>query len=351
MTDWITGREIILAVKKASTWRSAVTVGAGDGLLITRESIGAKAPGFVDDVSLGQPDISRIVQVTESVTGASIDGFLRYEGWDVLLALVLGSAGTPVNEEGTAYSNTYNAAQSLAGLFATLAIKKANTAKGIWEIPSAKITGFKISGRIGELVQVTVNLMGNKIEIANPQNTSLASVTYQSGLDEDTVVRMDTQFKVRMNAQGGSALSDSDKLYPSEFELIYERPFKEQFEAGFRDMSEPVQSDFATGTIRLTFDKYNLDDFTSAIAGDVDQKMDLTFIGPTITGTTNYTFRVDLPKITWRSASADVTGPGLIRHVVEGRLLRVDSAPEGMSGVLGPVSIYVVNKRDQSPLA
>ena len=351
MADWITGREIVLAVKKAAAWRTAVSVGSGDGLLISRESIGAKAPSFINETSLGLPEISRTIQVAESVTGSSIEGLFRFEGWDVPLALALGTAGTPSNIEGTAYSNTYSVADSLAGLFATLAMKKANTSKGIWEIPSAKITGLTIQGRIGELVRITINLMGNKIEIANPQNDDLSSVTYPSGMTKDTVVRLDSQFKARMNAQGGSALSDSDKIYPSEFELIYDRPFEEQFEAGYSDMSEPVQSDFAHAAIRLTFDKYNIDSFTSAIAGEADQKMDLTFVGPTITGSTKYTFRVDLPKVTWQSAAADVSGPGPIKHAVEGRLLKTGSAPAGMSGVLGPVSFYVINERDQSPLA
>ena len=351
MADWITGRETILGMKKSTVWRSAETLGAGDGLLITRESIGPKAPTFVDDNSLGQADISRGIKVTEAVTNASVEGFLRYEGWDVFLALALGSAGTPSNVEGTAYSNTYNVAENLDGLFATMAMKKSNTAKGIWEIPSVKVTGFNIRGNVGGLVSVTVNFMGNKIEIANPQNTSLASVTYPSAMIKDTVLRMDTQFKIRMNARGGSALADTDKLYPSEFELVYERPFDEQFEAGYSDMSEPVQSGFATGTIKLTFDKYNLDDFTSAIAGDADQKMDLTFTGPIISGATPYTFRLDLPKIIWQSVSADVNGPGLIKQVAEGKLLRADSAPEGMPDILGPLSIYVVNERDLSPLA
>ncbi|MBW2052928.1 MAG: hypothetical protein JRI85_11915 [Deltaproteobacteria bacterium] len=351
MADWITGREIILGIKKASTWRSSVTLEAGDGLLISKESIGTKAPSFVDDTSLGVPDVGRTIQVAESVTGASIEGLLRYEGWDLLLALALGAAGTPSNVEGAAYSNTYSAAENLAGLFATLAIKKANTAKGIWEVPSVKITGFTISGRVGELVKVIINFMGNKIEIANPLNSDLSSVTYPEGMTKDTVARMDNQFKIRMNAQGGSALTDSDKIFPSEFELVYERPFEEQFEAGFSDMSEPVQSDFASATIKLTFDKYNLDDFTSAIADEADKKMDLTFTGPIITGSTRYTFRVDLPKVTWQSAAADVNGPGLIKHVVDGKLLRSDSAPEGMTGVLGPVSVSVINERAQSPLA
>ena len=150
MADHITGREIVLGLKKASTWRTAVSLGANDGVLITSEAIGPKAPNFVDDDSLGQADICATHKVSESMTGASITGRLRFEGWDVLLALALGTAGTPSLEEGTAYSNTYKVADNIDGLFATLGLKKAATTKGIWELPSVKVSGFSISGRIGE---------------------------------------------------------------------------------------------------------------------------------------------------------------------------------------------------------
>jgi len=79
--------------------------------------------------------------------------------------------------------------------------------------------------------------------------------------------------------------------------------------------------------------------------------MDLSFTGGLIIGASHYVFRLDLPKVTWLSASADVDGPGLIRHKVEGRLLGVTGAPEGMDGVTGPLAVYAVNRRATSPLA
>ena len=72
MANWITGREIIAAAKKAAVWRTAVACGAGDGVLITRDSMGAKSPTFVDDNSLGQAEISRSIQTGESVTGSGL---------------------------------------------------------------------------------------------------------------------------------------------------------------------------------------------------------------------------------------------------------------------------------------
>jgi len=348
MADFVTGREIIAGLKKASTWRTAVSLGSNDGLLILSEAIGAKAPTYVPDDSLGQSDIMDYYKVNEAITGANITGYLRYDMWDVALALALGEAGTPTQVDGDAYSNTYKPADNIDGYFATFAIKKANTTKGIWEIPSAKITGFTITARIGELARITVNMMGNKIETESPTNTSLSSVTYR---DRGNVCRMDTSFKIRMNSQSGSALADTDKIYPFGFTLTYNRPFQENFEASYTDMSEPVQNGFAEATLELNFDKYNLDTFMSAIENETDYKMDIVFEGETISGSTNYTFRIDIPKITWVTGEAPVGGPGTISHTVTGRLQKVESAPTGMTGVLGPLAIYVVNKRTSDPLA
>lgn len=348
--SFITGREIIIGVAKASTWRTAVALGAGDGILIQSESMGAKAPNFVPDDSLGQADIKCLIKTNENQTG-SLQGYLRLEGWDVMLALALGTAGTPTQISGTAYYNNYSPADAISGLFATLAIKKADTTKGIWEIPSMKVTGFTLSAEIGALAQITFNEMGNKIETENPVNTTvtLGNVTYPTGCRQ---AKMDDRFKMRMNDQTGGALSDSDQIYPSSFELTYNRPHDDNYQAGYDDMSEPVQSGFSEATVTLTFDKYNIDDFMTAISTNVDKKMDILFEGDLISGGggERYQMLIQLPKITWSSGSADVGGAGTIPHVVEGTLLVPDTAPTGMTTV-DPVNIYVQNTRTTDPLA
>lgn len=349
MADFITGREIICGAKKAAAWRTALSLGANDGLLITAEALGAKAPQYKPDDSLGNADIKNMIRTLENISGGSITGYLRYEGWDVLMALALGTAGTPTQLSGTAYYNTYSPADSIADLFATFAIKKSGTSHNIWEVPSAKIHGFTISGEVGNLCTIAMNMMGNKIETVSPVNTSLSSVTYPTSTN---VARIDSRTKFRMNTQSGGALSDSDIIYPYNFELIYNRPMKENYEAGNTDMSEPVQDGFAEAKLKLTFDKYNLDTFMDAIAAETDQKMDILLEGGLITGGNGqrYLMRFDLPKLTWMTGAADVGGPGVIQHVVEAQLLAVDSAPTGMSGVIDPLSVYVENMRTTDPL-
>lgn len=339
MANWITGREIIAAAKKAAAWRTAVACGAGDGVLITRDSMGPKSPTFVDDNSLGQAEISKSIQTSESLTGGSWEGLFRYEGWDLLLALALGTSTYAAGANSK--EHLYTPSASTTGLFATLAMKKTGTTHDIWEIPSAKVTGFTIRGRVGELCTVNFTFSGSKIESESTTNTTatMANVTYPLNASADGQVKMDANTSILMNAAGAGALAGGDQIYPTEFELSYERPIDEPFEAGYADMSEPAQNDFGRGTINLSFDKYGIDEFTDAISAGTNQKMKLTLEGAIIGGSDTYKFDVYLPNISFQSVNADVPGPGPVPLAVEGRLLATDAAPAGFTGILGGVDV------------
>jgi hypothetical protein len=196
MGNNLTGREIILAIKKATTWRTAVQCGSGDGLLITSGLSGNKAPIYLPDDSLGQDDIRDYIKSSESLSD-SVEGYLRYEGWDTLLALALGTAGTPTQSESTAYYNAYSPAANIDDYFATIAMKKADSSEGVWEVPSAKITGFTISARVGELAKIAVQFMGNKIETdalsAVNGPLTITDVTYP---DRGNIALMNADFKM-----------------------------------------------------------------------------------------------------------------------------------------------------------
>lgn len=335
MADWITGRQIVAAAKKASAWRTALACGAGDGILITRESLGAKAPKYVDDNSLGQAEISRSVMTGESIANGSLDGILRFEGWDLLLALTMGvsnyAAGANSKE------HLYTTKDTLAGLFATLAVKKTGTTHDVWEVPSAKLTGFTIRGRVGELCNISFRFSGNKIETESTINTTatMATVTYPLAASADGQVKMDTSTSLQMNAFGGAALGAGDKIYPIEFELSYDRPFNESFEAGYLDGSEPAQNDFSKGAIKLSFDKYGLDDFVDAVTAEANQKMKIVFEGGIIAGADTYKLEAYLPCVSFQSVLADVGGPGPIPMSIEGKLLAPSAAPTGFTAILG----------------
>lgn len=349
MANFITGREIILAIGKAVTWRTAVDVNAASkGVLVRSESLFNKSPNYVDDDSMGLPDLVETVKVSE-VNNGSMEANLRFNGLDLLFALALGeTASGPTQLSGTAYQTTFQPADGLTGIFATACMKKSDTSHGYWEIPSMKVTGFTVTGGIGELSRVTFDVMGNKTETQSPTNSDLSSVTYP---DKSNLARLDSRFKMRMNAASGAALLDSDIVYPSSFELAYRRPHEENYEAGNIDMSEPVQSGFAECSLRITLDKYNTDTFLDALEAETNQKIDILFEGEVITGAYRYQMRFDIPKILFQVADAPATGPGTIPHNIEGRCLSPTTAPSGMTGVTDPISLTLVNLTTTDPLA
>jgi len=356
MATNITGREFICAIKKATTWRTAVECGAGSGVLVTTEGLGDKAPKFVDDDSAGQIDIKYSYKVSESLPGRTIDGYFRYDMWDLAIALAMGTVQTPVAAEATstAYKSMYTLKDNIDDLFATLAMKKAATTEGVWEVPSAKIHGFTINAMIGELAKIQVNLTGNKIETDATSrvnnSTTLANVTY---LTEGDIVRMNSNFSIWMNAQSGDALDSGDAIYPNSFTLTYNRPMDENWSAGNEDLDEPTQGGFADTTLTLNFDKYNLDTFMQAIEDETAQKILITFQGDIIAGSTRYKFSFYLPKVEFQSASSPMSGPGKIPHNITGKCRAVTTAPTGMDDAsidasvgqdcLSAVNLFVVN--------
>lgn len=367
MSDWISGREAKMALKKGTTWRTAVAVGAGDGVYIVSESFGDKAPKMLDDDSLGQYDVSEVYRMSEALTGSSFEAYARFQGLDVALALVLGTAGTPTDEGSSVYSNVYYPANNIDDLFATIVMKKANTTEGIWEIPSAKLHGFNLSAKIGELSKYVFNFAGNKIETdatARVNNsTTLAAVTYPTTAAGQTksIMRMDSNFAIWMNAQSGVALSSSDAIYPLGFELVYNRPMDEPYSAGNFTMDEPQQDGFAEATLTLNFDKYNLDTFMQAIEDETDMKCLIKFVGGEA-GTTgsgsNFFHHIYMPSIKIMTGAAPVSGPGKVGHTVTCRLMAASSAPLGMTSsdavgidVTTPLAIHVQNERNSDPLS
>jgi hypothetical protein len=123
-------------------WGYAHPCGANDGILITSESLSQKIEELLDD-SLGLAFIQRTDQGKIDVAG-NLEAYLRYEGLDVALALIMGTAGDPTIQGATAaYINSYVMADTLAALFATIAVKKKSDKA--WEFPSVKLHGFTIA--------------------------------------------------------------------------------------------------------------------------------------------------------------------------------------------------------------
>ena len=349
MAGEITGREFICALRKADDWHTPVACGMGDGLLLLSDGIKATIASELDD-SAGQPWINEADPGLKDVTG-SPEGYLRYEGFDTILALICGISGVPFQIVGTAaYSNSYKLASNIDGFFGTLAMLKLDNV--VHEIPSAKIHGFKISGEMNKPLKISVDLIGDTLDRASVVNTAgtMAGVTIP---DKKNRILMNKDTVFRMNNQTAEALDDTHKLHPSSFELTFTRPMDAEPTAGQDGVDEPADNGFPTATLSLKFPRYNAEN--NAVFDDweayTSKKISITFTGHEIESGNHYMFRVLLPHLKIDNPEAAVSGAGKIPFSMSMNILGAATAPAGMTGLVQPMQIDVVNTRTTDPLA
>lgn len=349
----LTGREMVVGIKQASDWGTAVACGAGDGLLINEDSIKQTVESLKDE-SWGIAAIKSSDAGAVNVAG-TMGGYLRYDGMDVILALAMGKAGAPVQQDATdAYSNKFEIKSSIDGLFATYAALK-QTDK-VSEHPGMKIHGFTIAGAMNAPATFRLSCIANGLVLDSETNTAatMANVTYStSGLR--IIPNLNQNFHLLLNDATGAALDSGqsgDQVGILDFELSFERPMEIVPDFLNPTGGEPSQSGHPVASLTIGFPRYDADNFglfTDWLAA-TNKKGELYFKGPVISGEHSYSFKVSLPNLRITDADATPTGPGRIPARVTFDVLGAAEAPTGMT-CTEPFEIEVVNTRTTAPLA
>ncbi len=348
MSNEITGREVIIALKKAAVWHTPVACGVGDGVLILSDGIKVSTPMELDD-SAGQEWITQADAGVKDIKG-SLDAYMRYEGFDVALAMIMGTAGVPsLVGAALAYSNTYGLASSITGNFATMAQQKLSNK--VWEFSSLKLHGFKLSAAMNKPVKLSLDGIADKLDRASTTNTTatMAAVTMP---DKENRIIMNKDTVVRINDQSGAALGSGDAVYPTSIEIAFNRPMDAQPVAGQDGVDEPADDGFPTATVSLKFPRYNTanDAYFDDWDAFTSKKMDITFTGRLIESGQNYMFKLSFPHVKIDNPEAPVSGAGKIPFSMNCKILAATAAPAGMSHFT-PLQIDIVNKRTTNPLA
>ncbi len=347
MTKEITGRQFVCGFKKAAAWHTPVACGAGDGLLILSDGIKAGIAQEPDD-SAGQPWVTDI-DTGETTTAGNIEAYMFYEGMDVLIASVMGTSQVPALIVSTqAYSNTYDMATEIFGIFGTMAEKKLTDV--IWEYPSVKVHGFKLSGEKNKPCKINFDMICDKLDRDSSINTdvTMASVVATPG----NRILMDKSTIFRMNDQDGIALASGDIIKPSSFELTVSRPMDSDSVAGEDGVAEPDDNGFPVVSLMLKFPRYNEENnafFDSWEAG-TPKKLDITFTGKLISDDQYYTFRLIFPHARVADPEAPLSGAGKIPFSMKLDCYGAAAAPTGMTNLVEPMRIEVINKRTTNPL-
>lgn len=351
MAYGVAGVEVYGAMKRMTIWGTARAMTSGDGLMLRPTKIKKDSNVLVDD-SLGKYHSMDGTPGAIKVEG-DIEAYLRYDSHELPLAMVLGTAGSPTQQGSTtAYLHTLKPATNTDGYFVTYCEDWKNY---IREIPSLKITGFVIKGEVGKPVEISYKCIGiDKVHDSSTNTTS----TFDYVTFRETANRvMFAQGVFRMNAQTGSALSGTDVIYPSSFELTYQRKMAGvygQYKSGgcVQDLiDEPTNDGLPEVKLKLTFPRHSATTYLAALKADTRQKMDITFTGAEIASPYNRSFVIWLPNIQLTGDDPQLE-LGIIKEPLEFVCHGASSAPSGMTACTdAPLWVKLISQLATNPLA
>lgn len=349
------GVELVYALIKAVAWNTAALCGANSGVLSQPSSVKEGDAAITIDDSLGLYHSGDGTPGPVTV-GGDFSPYLRYDGLDLPIAMVCGTAGAPVLHTGgtTAYDYTYKPAKSVDGLFATL-IKYMKSY--IAEVPGIKFTGFTIKGQVGKGVEITFNTIGSMVNKNTTTGTNTTTTFANVTIPEIANQVRFAQSVFRINNQSGLALAVGDVVNPTEFEFVYKRNLKGTygtFTTGGTNprevVDEPTNDGIPECTLKLTFPRHTSVTRLTELGTDTRKKCDITFTGGIIEGAIPRLFKLQFPHLQYKSVPI-TDAKGIIQEPVEFICHGAATAPAGMTGITDPFWITGTNTRSTNPLA
>jgi hypothetical protein len=319
-----------VAFTKATTWRTAESVGANDGLVITQESMPEGIPEPIKDENIGDSLVRDTYQGNINAEGAFSEN-VRFEGFERRLALFMADhTATAATPEVGAATHTLEFQPTNNGLFGTLVMDKGLGALGsaLWEYPSLKLSQLELSHDNGRLIAAWTAMVDRCVRTVADQvndGTSMGAVTNPT----DSLMTIFQQMKVFITEVTGSEgnLDNADIVQVSALNISVNRNLEgDHVSADANDVSgvidEPVTGgSLPSGTITMTFPQYTtaVDTLLKAAqevqAGRQAKRYKITVVwtGPPIPGTatpTNYLFAIDIASAKIMAGPAQGQGPG-----------------------------------------
>ncbi|RJQ22031.1 MAG: hypothetical protein C4560_03120 [Nitrospiraceae bacterium] len=244
-------------------------------------------------------------------------------------------------------THNYDLADNLDGVFVTVAM---NEKIGIKEAPSLKLSEMVIKGTTGNPLQIIFKGPAYNVIFNSAVNTlaTFANVTYR----EQRNRMLYSQGVMRVNAQGGGALGSGDIFYPKEFELTAKRAMKGVYGAGgsFDNIDEPTNDGTPEVQLKITMPRHTeITPFTDWADSSVYKKMDITFTGALISGSSYRKMVLSFPNLKY----ANVDTPeqrGILENERLFNCLSAAAAPTGMTGITKPFRLQLVNTFGGDPL-
>ena len=314
------------AFKKASTWGTAVAVGASAGLnfkdisgidsTVELNEIKEVDMTYKSEAYLGVHRLLDISIVTDMLFSPGALG--------TMIAMVFGTAGAPAGT-GTDKTHTIKIAQA-PSLFGTLALGMPGV---IWEVPSVVPYAWTLRTAAEGIMESEIKAYGNRLVAPATVNneTSMGAITY-----DDVGNRLLFQNgKFYLNDQSGADFKAGDVLDINSFEFTISRPHEGIIPLGSQASLQPVQNDVVDVSVKIGFPRYNSsqDTLMAAMIGETLKKAKLEVTGAEITTGKPYKLTLYFPSLRVKPFGAKYED--IIKTEVEFLSLKASVAPTGMT--------------------
>ena len=343
-------RFLAAGLRKATTWRTAVALGANYGLnckgisgfnpardLIVAQEVDMPLP-FSGAMNIYKPQDFTILSDMLYSPGALGTG----------IASLFGTAGTPAGPtDTTAYTHTFQWANSNNGIFCTVAVEMPGK---IFECPSAKAMEWSLKCAAQGLVQSELKMRGTRVIDSSGVNTAtqMDALTYN---ERDNYARFEFQ-NVKMNEQSGGDVTGATALEVSSVEVDYKRTGHDAFCAsGFGDIQEPAEGGYPDIRIKLKFPHMDAvaNTFLATAIAETTQKMLIKYTHNVLAGaaTVYYSMSLYFPRL--RMLCPEASWDEIVSVGLELVAEEASTAPTGM--IYTRPYVQLVNKRADGYLA
>jgi hypothetical protein len=330
----LSGAQTAAAIKIASTWGTAVSVGAGNKIAgeftanFGVEELNARTIGS-GAYWLSNATRGRVVPTI------SFTGDLGYRNnCDVILAQMFGTAAAPSEVTGAQgdYKHTITLNTTLNAKYLTVVYESSSATVHEFPTCATRSVGFK-SQSVPGYIDFTAEMLANNVVLSGPTNNNAAVIaaTFTEGTAELTAC--DYPDTYRQNTQSGGAVGGGDQYNITGFDLQIQRPQETIGEIkGASGLSAPTATSYLDGTFTVTVKELADHAMYTIWSAETAQKAVLNIQGTQIGTGTNKTWAIYLPRMLLvTEPQYALTTEGTNPLTLNFRLLKASANPTGMS--------------------
>jgi len=336
----------------ATTWHTAQAL-SGNAAVKVKEvaPVGAQRKILTDE-AIGQ-FFAEHSRLGKEIIDLTFSGDLRYEGafWHHIVQLI----GTDVGSVATGvYTHTVTMSDIVSGRFYTAVQQILSTRAQLYEYPSVKPMGFKITTDKGSgLMQFECTGIADTCKIGGDATNDSDNMPGGSpGIDySSNVLRVPfCDARVNINAKSGAAFDSggdgSDRVFPNAISIEMSRPYVRDFQADRTttnsqcwQTAEPrhdgLQSDII---VTLEFDEQDSRTWFENFQDATEQKCEILFRQDA-----DNLIKFEFPKLFYLQPDYSIPGPGRIPSVFPFLAQKAQTDPAGMLNITQPFKLTVIN--------